>query len=113
MCGIVGVVRRRSRREPPSGRALVEQLDAAVARARLDPAALLEVAGLVEAVDRALRGVPGVRCLVGDPDAAELIAAAADGVSGRLLALEGDLDVGAVSILPADLEAMNAALVRC
>src|SRR5215471_1966697 len=102
MCGIVGVVRCRSRREPPSGRALVDQLEAALARARLDPAGLLEVADLVDAVDRALRGVPGVRALL-DDGAAAPVDAAAVALQGRLRALEADLDVGAVSIVPSDL----------
>ena len=95
MCGIVGVVRRRSRREPPDGRALVAQLDAAVARAGLDAGALLDVAALVEAVDAALRGVPGVRALVHDPEAATGIDGAAGALQQRLLGIETDLDVGA------------------
>ena len=113
MCGIVGVVRRRCRREPPDGRALVAELDAAVARAELDAGALLDVAALVEAVDAALRGVPGVRALVADPEAATGIDGAAGALQQRLLGIETDLDVGAVSVLPSDLEAINAALVRC
>src|SRR5262249_51983181 len=113
MCGIVGVVRRRSRREPPSGRALVATLEEAAARAELDPSALIEVAALIEAVDRALRGVPGVRALVTDARAAAPVGAAAAAVQQRLRTLEAELDVGGVSIVPADLEAINAALVRC
>jgi glucosamine--fructose-6-phosphate aminotransferase (isomerizing) len=113
MCGIVGVVRRRSRREPPSGRALAARLDEALARARLDPSALGEVAALIEAVDAALRGVPGVRALVGDPAGAAAVDASAAGVERRLLALEADLDAGAVTVVPAELEVINAALVRC
>ena len=101
------------RREPPDGRALVAELDAAVARAELDAGALLDVAALVEAVDAALRGVPGVRALVADPEAATGIDGAAGALQQRLLGIETDLDVGAASVLPSDLEAINAALVRC
>jgi glucosamine--fructose-6-phosphate aminotransferase (isomerizing) len=92
---------------------LVAKLDDAVARARLDPAVLLEVAALVEDVDRALRGVPGVRALVTDAGAAAPVDAAAAVLQQRLRTLEGELDVGAVAIVPSDLEAINAALVRC
>ena len=113
MCGIVGVVRRRSRREPPDGRALVAQLDAAVEAARLDASALVEVAALVEAVDRALRGVPGVRALLADPGLQGLLDGRTGALQQRLSSLEADLDDGAIAILPADLEALNAALVRC
>ncbi|HZP31191.1 MAG TPA: SIS domain-containing protein [Acidimicrobiia bacterium] len=113
MCGIVGVVRRRSRRAQPDGRALVASLDAAVARAELDPPALVEVAALVEAADAALRGVPGVRALVADPGLAADVDRAAGELEQRLRALEADLDVGAAPIAPSGLEAINAALVRC
>ena len=40
MCGIVGVVRRRSRREPPDGPALVDDLGAMRAAAPFDVTAL-------------------------------------------------------------------------
>jgi glucosamine--fructose-6-phosphate aminotransferase (isomerizing) len=72
---------------------------------------LAGAAAALEDVDRALRGVPGTRLLIGDPE----LAAALD---GRLLALmgvldraEADLDTGALPT-PDDVEAVNVALVR-
>ncbi len=113
MCGFVGVVRRRSRRETPDGRSLVARFDAAIARARLDPAALAEVAVLVEAVDAELRGVPGVLALIADADAAEAIDRRCGQLQLQLAELEAELDLGAITNLASDLEGLNAALVRC
>ena len=73
MCGIVGVVRRRATRPVPDAAELVRRLDAALAAAGAvrrmvtSPTRLRERGGGVEAVDRVLRGVPGVRALLGDP----------------------------------------------
>ena len=71
MCGIVGVVRRRARRTPPDPAALAAELAGALGA--LDSSApiaerLASAASLVEAVDAALRGAPGVRALLGAPN---------------------------------------------
>src|SRR5712692_864413 len=76
MCGIVGVVRRRSHRALPDTAELVGLLDAAVdvlapdapTGAGLPLLERLTAAGtIVHEVDDALRGTPGLRALLGDP----------------------------------------------
>src|SRR5262245_38557381 len=114
MCGIVGVVRRPSRREPPIGSGLVGELDAALAALGAgEPAAvqaLQGAAGLVEEVDRLLRGVPGVLTLLGDRAAAVAIEDRAQRLGERLALLELELDVAGAP--PDELEARNEILVR-
>ncbi len=116
MCGIVGVVRRRATRPVPDAAALVHDLDRALTSLDGDgPLAprLHDVAGIVETVDAALRGVPGVRALLGDPQATLLVADRVELLTDRLDTLERDLDDGLGSALASDtLEAVNAALVR-
>ena len=114
MCGIVGVVRRRATRPVPDASALVHDLDAALAAYDGDDplaARLRDVAGCAEAVDTALRGVPGVRALLGDPQAALLIEDRVEQLTRRFDALETDLDRG-LGDAPAGLEEINAELVR-
>ena len=119
MCGIIAVVRRRSERVPPSPGALVELLS--VAALRMDPTtvdlrARLESAavGLVD-VDAELRGVPGVTALVQDPAGAAAIARHVEVLSGRAARVEELLDAGETTTAmgTAELEATNAALIRC
>ena len=120
MCGIVGVVRRRSTRPVPDAAALVGSLDRALigleGSVATDGAladALVAAASLVEGVDCELRGVPGVRALLGDPQAALVIADRVDQLTRRLDALEAELDAGLGATLTAGvLENVNAALVR-
>ncbi|MFM8305274.1 MAG: SIS domain-containing protein [Actinomycetota bacterium] len=112
MCGIVGVVRRPSRREPPSGDALVATLDAAIRtlQGTVTPAALVAAAAEIEAVDGQLRGVPGVRTLLGDRAAAVAVEDRARRITERLTAIEAELDEHRAS--PAELEEINVALAR-
>ncbi|HEY7107643.1 MAG TPA: SIS domain-containing protein [Acidimicrobiia bacterium] len=116
MCGIVGVVRRRARRADPDARALARSLGALTAL--LDGAGpvterLSAAADLLESVDAALRGAPGVRALLGAPDAAEALATTVDGCWARLDELERALDAGEVPTPDGDaLEAVNSALTR-
>jgi glucosamine--fructose-6-phosphate aminotransferase (isomerizing) len=116
MCGIVGVVRRRATRPVPDASGLVRELDRALAGFELDgplAARLRDVAIAAEAVDTALRGVPGVRAVLGDPQAALLIEDRVEQFTRRFDALEVDLDRGVGGALaPAELEAVNAELVR-
>jgi glucosamine--fructose-6-phosphate aminotransferase (isomerizing) len=120
MCGIVGVVRRRASRPVPDAARLVEELDGALAAlagwdiaasdlvARLDATAVV-----VEGVDAALRGVPGVQALIGDPQATLRIADRVGRLAHHLEALERDLDEGLSASTPAaTLEAVNAEVVR-
>ncbi len=126
MCGIVGVVRRRATRPVPDAAALVKDLDRALAgfgtigNALDDGGAadgadltgrLLATASAVEVVDAALRGVPGVRALLGDPQAALLLADRVEQLTLRFDALERDLDDGlGAELAVAELERVNAAL---
>jgi glucosamine--fructose-6-phosphate aminotransferase (isomerizing) len=114
MCGIVGVVRRPSRREPPLGSEVVAELDAALtalgAGEPVELSDLLRAAELVEGVDRLLGGVPGVLSLLGDRAAAVAVEDRAQRLGERLALLELELDVHAV---PSDeLEARTEILVR-
>src|SRR5262249_44793013 len=114
MGGIVGVVRRPSRREPPLGNGIVGELDDALAAlGAAEPVRLKDLqtaAELVEGVDRLLRGVPGVLTLLGDRAAAVAVEDRARRLGERLAVIELELDVRGV---PADeLEARNEILVR-
>src|SRR4051812_22367039 len=93
MCGIIAVVRRRGERTPPAPDDILDLITGARG-ALLDATGavpgtelLTEVASRLESADVLLRGVPGVRSLLGAPD---LVA----GVE-RLLAevVEGLIDV--------------------
>ncbi len=125
MCGIVGVVRRRATRPVPDAAELVQELDRALfefaggANGDADHpnggllGRLQAVAEAVEVVDAALRGVPGVRAILGDPQAGLLIEDRIQQLTGRFDALERELDDGLGGTLAvASLEAINAALVR-
>jgi glucosamine--fructose-6-phosphate aminotransferase (isomerizing) len=119
MCGIVGVVRRRAARPVPDAAALVRDLDAVLAAAGADATdgdltdTLRSVAARVEAVDRELRGAPGVRALLGDPQSALLVGDRIEQLTAWLDRVEADLDGGlGTTLAPADLERVNAALVR-
>jgi hypothetical protein len=100
MCGIVGVVRRRATRPVPDAAALVRRLDEALAAVGDGIAeggltdTLREMAAQVEAVDRELRGVPGVRALLGDPQSALLIGDRVDQLTAWLDRVEAELDGG-------------------
>jgi glucosamine--fructose-6-phosphate aminotransferase (isomerizing) len=114
MCGIVGVVRRPGRREPPSGPALVGALDEVLGilggTGVPTGDALEAAADALEAVDRLLRGVAGIRTLLGDRVTVVALDDRTTRIADRLRAVEDALDAGAV---PADaLERSNAAVVR-
>ncbi len=119
MCGIVGVVRRHATRPVPDAAALVRRLDDTLAAAERGATdgdltdTLRSAASGVEGVDRELRGVPGVRALLGDPQSALLIGDRVDQLTAWLDRVEADLDGGlGATLAPADLERVNAALVR-
>ena len=119
MCGIVGVVRRRATRPVPDAAALVRRLDEALAAAGDGIAnggltdTVREMAAKVEAVDRELRGVPGVRALLGDPQSALLIGDRVDQLTAWLDRVEAELDGGlGPTLVPAELEQVNATVVR-
>ena len=122
MCGIVAVVRRRSDRTPPLLSDLLADLELAASHldAALDatlpgeagPRGLLvEAAVHVEAVDQALRGVPGVQALVADRAGADLLAVELAAQAERCRAIEARLDHDGAGD-PDELELVNAALIR-
>lgn len=114
MCGIIGVVRRRSTRPAPGLGDLVAELEAAAARLdgwSGDTASLVDAAAAIEHVDTALRGVPGVTALLGDRPGALGI----DHQSERIFDLTNNVEARLDQEGPpgnADPEALNAALLR-
>ncbi len=115
MCGIIAVLRRRSDRQPPSSTEVLALLEGAADQLRAAPdadlAAVLGVlAGRAEAVDRLLRGTPGIRALLGDRSLAATVDGLAEGIADALADREAALDEAAVA--GAELEAVNAAVIR-
>jgi glucosamine--fructose-6-phosphate aminotransferase (isomerizing) len=113
MCGVIGVLRRRSARPEPDGADQLAALDRAVAAIASGVAGLGAATADVTAVDAALRGAPGVSVLVRDP---ALVAAVADRVAeleAGLTTLEAALDAGTADLGGDTLEQVNAALIAC
>ncbi len=111
MCGIVAILRRPSERPAPAARELLAEIDAAWA-AMGEAAGLADAAAGLERVDRALRGTPGVRALLGDPGLAFDLERRLEDFDEAVGRLEGSLDSGEVPRDPARLEALNAGLLR-
>src|SRR5579863_8547911 len=118
MCGIIAVMRRASDRRPPAP----DDLLAAMRRGREAAAAALgangEISPSLEAaeqhlnsVDRALRGIPGLRCMLAHPELVTEIDACAEGVERSVRQLEQAIDSGALELGEHDIEALNARLV--
>jgi glucosamine--fructose-6-phosphate aminotransferase (isomerizing) len=119
MCGIIGVVRRRATRVPPATPVLVAALDEVLRGlspwadgSGADPTDLAQLASAIEHVDVELRGVPGVRALLGDRAAALALADRTERLAGLLARAEDALDAGRVRHEGGALEAVNAALLR-
>ena len=115
MCGIIGVVRRRSTRVPPELASLVADLEVAIGLVEAWAGAVADLQGAADAVERvdaALHGVPGVRALLADRAGVLAIEHRVDAVLALLDAAEAALDAGEAGVTGADLEAVNAALLR-
>ena len=115
MCGIIGVVRRRSTRVPPELAALSAEVVAAFERVSgwtRGVEDLLAAAAALEGVDLQLRGVPGVRALLGDRAGALAIEHHTTELTATLAAREAQLDAGELEVDVTELEAVNAALLR-
>jgi glucosamine--fructose-6-phosphate aminotransferase (isomerizing) len=122
MCGIIAVVRRPSDRRPPE---LAELLAAVEGAAMLVPAAgggdgaegwdaagsLTEAAKALSDVDQRLRGIPGLRCLLADPEGRARLDGLAAELERRVDRLEAGIDAEASSLTAEAVEAVNAALV--
>jgi len=112
MCGIVGVVRRPSRREPPVGAELVAALDVALGLLGDDVTAerVQAAADRIGGVDELLRGVPGVRTLLDDRASAVAVEDRVVRLTEALSGVERTLDAHGPD--HAGLERLDAALVR-
>src|SRR5947209_13425459 len=110
MCGIVAVIRRPCRRPPPSGEDLLSSLGAATIAADVDR--LERAATAVEDVDRALRGVAGVRALLADPTLPARVESRCEQLERAVAGVEAGLDRGDHQLATAEGEAVNAALLR-
>jgi len=117
VCGIIAVVRRPSDRVPTPVAELVATLDGVAPLIAADDTdragALGAAADRLESVDQALRGVPGLLSLRRDRVGADRLSAHVDGLGAAVAAVESLLD-DPHTAPPADqLEAVNAALLRC
>ena len=119
MCGIIAVVRRRSERNVPGADAVVAKLVASagdLAPSLENLAGRLEsAAALLGEVDVLLRGVAGLSALIDDPSLRADVRLRSEALGEAADAVESMLDgpeVGA-SFQTGDIEAINAALIRC
>jgi glucosamine--fructose-6-phosphate aminotransferase (isomerizing) len=118
MCGIIAVLRRRSTGDAPDLGALESGLGAMAARLEAiagaaDPiAAAIDAASGLEAVDRALSGIPALGALLHDRLALASLEHRADELARTLTRVDGEVEAVLASGVVDDVEALNAALVR-
>ncbi|HEY3240058.1 MAG TPA: SIS domain-containing protein, partial [Acidimicrobiia bacterium] len=112
MCGIVAVLTRRSTITPPDAGALMTGMAQALEALRRADADLDQAAEGLAALDRALRGVAGVRALLANPALAQRLQIRMASASRDLDRIEADLDAGRRPLEAAALEAANADLIR-
>jgi glucosamine--fructose-6-phosphate aminotransferase (isomerizing) len=112
MCGIVAVLRQPSTRPAPDPEAMLAALEVAAASlAGADFGRLPGALARLQEVDRALRGTPGLRCLLSGPGTLERVSAVAGRIGADLARLDRDLDRGATDLAPARQEEVNAAVL--
>lgn len=107
MCGIIGVVSRPPTRPTPRLENLLGGLDAAIESIPN----VAEVSVSAASVDAALRGLPGVLALSGQPDVVVAIAARLDLLDTFRTEREVELDANAAGLSGERLEAANAELI--
>jgi glucosamine--fructose-6-phosphate aminotransferase (isomerizing) len=121
MCGIVAVLARPSSRPAPAPGEVADGLARARERLALlattaDPLEQLSLLGqatsTLAALDLALRGVPGLTCLLAAPCAVSALERGTGEIDALIAGYEGALDDGDLTLGTADLEAVNAALVK-
>ncbi|MFP5326349.1 MAG: glucosamine-6-phosphate synthase, partial [Acidimicrobiia bacterium] len=112
MCGIIAVVRRRSTREVPQASELTALLDSALAALDADTPDLRAAAEAVEGADALLRGVPGVRALIADPQLEATVDARAAAIDEAISNFERSADAGELELSTQELEDFNSALIR-
>ncbi|MGH9002079.1 MAG: hypothetical protein ACRDYV_03010, partial [Acidimicrobiia bacterium] len=112
MCGIVAVLTRRSGASPPDADGLVTGVERALASLSGPGADLAAAADQLGALDQTLRGVSGVRALLGSPGLAQRLEDSMTGATRDLERIEADLDAGRPTPDGSPLETANAALIR-
>ena len=112
MCGIVAVLRRRSEVTPPGAEELLGPVEAAFGALGPHTGRLARAAELLETVDARLKGVAGVKALVGSPGLAGKLGEAMDEVARAVAGAERALDAQRLPLTAAEVEAANASLVR-
>jgi glucosamine--fructose-6-phosphate aminotransferase (isomerizing) len=112
MCGIIAVVRRRSRRAVPTSSAIRALADAVLAvDARVETEGSVEqLADALEALDRELAGVAGVSALMADDQLPTLISHTMELAELRIGEYERAID--GLGVDGASVEGRNAALLR-
>jgi len=115
MCGIIAVLRRQSRRQPPAPDLLQKTLTEAEQRlaAGRDAKDLDAAAEALRRLDQELRGVPGLWTLLQHGDLVAQLRPRLAAMQAELTTFERSLDQQGVSETPdATIELRNAALVR-
>jgi glucosamine--fructose-6-phosphate aminotransferase (isomerizing) len=112
MCGIVAVLRQPSSRPAPNPVWIIGGLeDAEQWLAQADLVGLEPALAPLQGVDEALRGTPGLRCLLGAEGLLERVGALTARIGVHLSRVEADLDGGVLAVPPAQQEEINATLV--
>ncbi len=116
MCGIIAVLRRKARRQPPT-RSLIEQPLRWALGLDISPDAdglqdsLAEAAQALASIDNLLKGPPGIHFLRDAGEwAAEMDSELAE-FEGKLEDLEFQLDKGSMSFSSTELENLNAGII--
>src|SRR5947209_3199631 len=117
MCGIIAVLSRPASRPAPEPSWLRERIGTAggvvpAPDAGNVSARLVDTAAVLEEVDRALRGVPGVQALTGHAEVVDVIRAGVATVDDAVAALERWVDTRACGLVGSELEAFNEAVIR-
>ncbi len=116
MCGIIAVLRRRSKRSVPTSEQLTALLSEAEARLALTEGDLADhldrAAEPLGQLDLLLGGVPGVTALVQRPEEQAAVAERLSRLSAALAAIERDIDEAGEERTPAEIEVLSAAVIR-
>jgi glutamine---fructose-6-phosphate transaminase (isomerizing) len=120
MCGIIAVVRQPSHRDAPSVGEVTDLLASAsehlaeCSEAPVDVALARRVGQAGAAVSRAdhlLRGVPGLRAMLGSPELVATVENLAAGLDRQVVELEARLDAEGAALSGSELEDLNAAVI--
>jgi len=109
MCGIIGIVSRPPTRATPDAADLTAALDRAIEAAEAHD--LVAGGEEAQAVDDALRGLPGVLALVGHVDLVAAITSRLDRLDAIALDVEQRLDANTGDLDADELEQANAQLI--